>query len=529
MRHALILIALAACTPGPDDDADTDLVDASAGGPGDPGPVLAINGTTIFAAVTDGPGWRGPGGPVVTFDEGDLFTPCASLPTLPSDLDHHNLVVPYRGHLVLPWSPEFGTGGITFYEVSDPCRPVKVGEGTSKQMRETHAMGFFTIPEGEAHAGEYAVVNGMAQPLAGASGMEIWDITDLEAPVPVAFLPLEGSGYPDSYTIVTLSIFVQYPYVYAASANAGVAVADVTDPTTPEQIARFQFPQGLRAGGVFALGTSLLVTPAEEEQAAMLDVSDPYNPQLVPGSPFDVVDSLGEPRETYHGNRAGPYALFDRKEGGGGPLMFDVSDPAKPTYVGDLPLPGMNGGYVFYDEGFLFTGDSHAGHVIDARDPANMTLVGLGVISGDLDTNTPYGNVSILAVDDPGEGLGKGNASQLMPWSTDPDVAPIEILGVDPAEGATGVAITARIGVGFNEMVDPGSVFPGSIRLFDDAGRPVPGWTSAQENTGSFSPKIALKAGTTYTVEVLAGGPEDVNGNALAATKTWTFTTAGTL
>lgn len=96
-----------------------------------------------------------------------------------------------------------------------------------------------------------------------------------------------------------------------------------------------------------------------------------------------------------------------------------------------------------------------------------------------------------------------------------------------PQDGEEGVALTARIGLGFNEMVEPTSVFPGSVRLYEESGAPVDGWAGAQENTGFYTPKEPLRPGTEYRFEVLAGGVQDINGNALVDDVVVTFTTAG--
>ncbi len=114
-----------------------------------------------------------------------------------------------------------------------------------------------------------------------------------------------------------------------------------------------------------------------------------------------------------------------------------------------------------------------------------------------------------------------------MPWSTEPDLTGPSVLRIVPADGETGIATTSRIGVSFDEMIEPSSVFAGSIRLTDSEGNPVEGWGSGQENIASYSPKDALQPGTTYTIEVMADGILDINNNPTEATVTTTFTTAG--
>lgn len=472
-----------------------------------------------------GPPLRGPGGPAVRFADEDLWAPCAWLTGSANDWDHHNLVMPYRGHLVMPWAPEWSNGGLSFFDMSDPCNPEKVGEGTDAQMRETHAIGLLHLPDGP-HAGDWAFVNDIA-------GMQTWDVSDLGALTRVGrAIPTNEDGdplatYPDSYTRVVLSLFVQYPWVYLASADNGVFIVDAADPTAPVVVHQHVFDPPLRAGGVFALGNRLLVSSAEGSSAEILDISDPARPAAIPGGRFTLTGADGVPVEAYHGNLSGNYALFARKSGGGGVLVYDISNPEQPVMIADILHPDGNGGYVFYDEGFLFTGESSFGSILDARDLSAVSELGRVVIQGDLDTVTPYGNVAIVAVDDkPAQVEGVGLASGVFPWAAEPDATGPTVLAIDPPDGSSAVAHTARIGVGFDEPVEPSSAHAGSIRLRAADGTWVEGWLSAQEGIASFSPKEPLLPDTSYTVEVMADGVTDLNGNPVATTVTSTFRTA---
>lgn len=470
-----------------------------------------------FPDATDAPELRGPGGPSTTFTEAELFTPCAYLNGGPEDYDHHNLVLPYRGHLVMPWAPEWSDGGLSLFEFDDPCNPVKRSDSFDTDMRESHAVGFAHVRSGP-YAGDWAAVNHMR-------GIQIWDISDVEEPKVAGFLELPGVSYPDSYNRVVLSVFWQYPYLYVAAANNGIFVVDTLDPYAPSLITQKIFEPGLRAGGVFALGDTLLVAGAETEDAIVLDISDPSNPVDIPGGRFDVADRDGIPREYYFGNRMGDLALFARKGGGSGPMIYDISDPTQPAFVGDLP-DSDNGGYIFYDEGFLFVGESSVGRVYDATDMSNITVVGevtTAVFPGDLDTLTPYGNVALLSAD---EDAVEDQATAVIPWTLNPDTTGPLVMAVGPRDGATGVAVTTQIGVGFNEMIEPSTVFAGSIRIVDENGKAYGAWGSGQETIATLSPKGPLKSGMTYTVSVEAGGITDANGNAVEERFTWSFTTA---
>ena len=183
---------------------------------------------------------------------------------------------------------------------------------------------------------------------------------------------------------------------------------------------------------------------------------DSRRPQPIPGGRFSNADGSGEGKEAYHGTLVGDMALFARKEGGGGFMLYDVSDPTSPTYVNDYASDG-NGGYVFYDEGFVFVGESSIGRVYDARDPSQIELYGEVQLPGDFDTLTPYGNVMVGSVD---EEAVDGVATAVFPWFETPDVAHPRSCGSAPSM-ARRVAPEARIGVGFNEFIEPSSVFPG--------------------------------------------------------------------
>ena len=76
-----------------------------------------------FPDPTDMPALRGPGAPQQTFTEEELFVNCAPLYGGDNDFLHHNLVVGYRGHMIMPWAPEWGRGGLSLFDMSNPCDP----------------------------------------------------------------------------------------------------------------------------------------------------------------------------------------------------------------------------------------------------------------------------------------------------------------------------------------------------------------------------------------------------------------------
>lgn len=466
------------------------------------------------------PANRGPGGPAASFTEDQLYVNCAYLDGGPLDTtDHHNLVVMYDGYLVMPWAPEWGGGGLTFFDVSDPCNPTVVGTGYSRSMRETHAIGF------SQHAdGRWAVVNqvgALLQP--GRAGVQFWDVSDPSAPAAVADMELPGAMYPDSYARVPLAVFWQAPYAYVASADNGVHIVDATDPTQPEFVGQYVFDPVLRAGQVHAIGNLLVVTAAEGPRTVLLDISDPAQPVFL--NEFLTVDEFDIPRANYFSNVSGGYAWYARKEGGGGLFVYDIRDPLNPTKAGQFFSLG-NGGYVFVKEGLAFVGESGTAAIYDVSDLANITQVTRLDLEGDLDTLTPIGNIAVLSVDDeanPNEG------TAMAPYATEPDSVPPAVNWVYPDDGSDGLSTTSRVGLSFTEMVDANSAWEGSVRLYvtgtDPAVTRVDGIISTQEAIVNFFPVEPLSPSTSYTLEVPAGGIVDYNGNAIVEPFTMTFTT----
>jgi hypothetical protein len=464
---------------------------------------------------------RGPGGPRVTFTAEQVYQTCAYLDGGELDTtDHHNLVSMFDGYLLMPWAPEWGGGGLTFWDFSDPCAPQVVGTGYSATMRESHSIGFSTF------RGRWAVVDQLGQALAvGRAGLQIWDISEPTAPSAVADLELPETFYPDAYARVPLSVFWQVPYVYVGSADLGVHIVDAADPRRPRYVGNYRFDPILRVGQVQVIGNLLIATAAEGPGTVLLDVSDPENPEPIAGGEFLAADRTGTPREAYFTNFAAGFLYYARKSAGGGLIVYDVRDPTQPAFAGDIASDG-NGGYVFMHEGLAFVGESNFAAIYDARDPANITEVTRLGLEGDLDTVTPIGHVAVLSVDDD---AAPDQGSSVIPYQTEPDARPPVVGWTWPTDGATDLRTTSRLGVAFDEAVDARSAFEGSVRLYradmePDAGR-VATIVSAQETLVNVHPRCSLEPNTEYVLEVMAGGVVDFNGNAVTETTRITFRT----
>lgn len=466
----------------------------------------------------------GPGGPAVTFEESALYENCAFLDGGEGDDDHHNLVTMLDGYLLMPWAHDLHMGGITLWDISDPCSPERVGYGATDEMRETHSIGFSNVN------GRWAVTDSLAfddDLIKLVGGVLFWDLSDLTAPTPISRVDVPEFEYIDAYARVVASTFWQVPYVYAGGADNGVYIIDATDPRYPEVVGRHSFDPIFRVGQVQAIGNLLVVTGFESARTALLDISDPAAPQPIPGGDFLATDAEGMPREAYFTNTTNGFVYYARKDSGGGVMIWDIRDPTAPAYSGSY-RSDHNGGYVFVKDHYAFVGEGSSAGIYDISDHESITEVTRLDLEGDLDTATPIGNVVLLSVDaDAVEDQG----SSIAPWQTEPDTDAPQVTWAWPADGADNLPTTSRFGLTFSEMVDVQSAFAGSVRLYETGTDPdttrVDGWVSAQENIVNFHPRCGLEPNTEYTLEVPAGGIVDFNGNAVAETFTATFRTGG--
>lgn len=514
VRALTVLVVASLLTLGCDQGGDGDI-GSTASAPSDDSPA---SDPEPYPEPWDWPPNTGPGGPAVTFPTDALFENCAFLPSDERDRSqHHNLHVMYDGWLLKPWAPEWSGGGLAFFRFDDPCNAELIGGGFSPTTRESHSIGFSSI------GGQWAVVNQSRALVSG--GVQFWEISDPTAPEPVADIDFPGHIYPDAYARVTLSVFWQAPYVYAATGDLGVFIVDATDPREPELLGVWQTEPVLRAGQVHAIGDLLIVTAADGPRTVLLDISDPSDPQPIPGGDFVITDDEGVPRDAYFSNFGGGLLVYARKDRGSGIILYDITDPTRPNRVGGITANGA-GGYAFIKDQYVFSGESSFGALYDISDPADIVEIGRFHLTGDLDTVTPIGNVALVSVDDdanPREG------TAVAPWREEPDTEPPYVNFVWPPDGADDLALTSRIGVGFNEMVDVRSAFAGSVRLWAAERGPlhgrVEGHISVQENIANFWPVEPLEPDTAYTLEIPAGGIVDYNGNAIEVPFTASFRT----
>jgi hypothetical protein len=111
-----------------------------------------------------------------------------------------------------------------------------------------------------------------------------------------------------------------------------------------------------------------------------------------------------------------------------------------------------------------------------------------------------------------------------------PDTTPPTVTGVSPANGATGVSSGANVTATFSEPLNASTVNSSTVELRGPGGALVSAAVSYDPTTrtATLDPAATLANTTQYTATVKGGasGVKDSAGNALAADRVWSFTTA---
>lgn len=113
-----------------------------------------------------------------------------------------------------------------------------------------------------------------------------------------------------------------------------------------------------------------------------------------------------------------------------------------------------------------------------------------------------------------------------------PDTSPPTVTTTSPLSAATGVPRTTSVSATFSEAVDAATITSATMSLTGPGGTAVPGTVSYDPatRTATLQPSAALTASTAYSATIKGGATDprvkDLVGNALAASYSWTFTTA---
>jgi hypothetical protein len=118
----------------------------------------------------------------------------------------------------------------------------------------------------------------------------------------------------------------------------------------------------------------------------------------------------------------------------------------------------------------------------------------------------------------------RGGGYIIEPSASVRDTTPPTVLSTSPSVSATGIPINTTISVTFSEYVSSATVTNVTFSLKDNADQGVSAMVNCNGSSITLTPDSWLSINTPYTVTV-STGIADLNGNYLASTFQWTFTT----
>ena len=115
---------------------------------------------------------------------------------------------------------------------------------------------------------------------------------------------------------------------------------------------------------------------------------------------------------------------------------------------------------------------------------------------------------------------GGGGGGAAAPAPAPADTTPPTVISSYPVNSATAAAATVPISATFSESMNGATLLPANFTLSGG----VLGAVTYSGTTATFTPSAPLAYATTYTATI-STGVKDLAGNAMAASKTWTFIT----
>lgn len=432
-------------------------------------------------------------------------------PTLESE--HHNQPSVINGYLQLTGNSRF-----SIYDISDPTDPVQLSFRKSPDDNP--------LKEAEGHQITYAKhgSNLYAATIQGF-GVDIWDITDVTNPVHLKAVKISGINFGD-FTAAVWGLSWQGNHIFVGGTDTGVHVIDATVPAEATLVESLTNVGGINAGPLFAIGNVLVVTtPKNNKGIATIDISDPENLVLL-----DTVSPSEAGADSYIGWFYGKHAYLLN------PIrVYDVlSNPTSISFVSGS-RPGGYFEYMSFQDGFMFAGrirPEPGATKINVKNPANFTFVRDIYGRRDLQENDDQftiaiGNLLVMSDDQLSPATNKYAGTVIAVHDTAPDTAPPAVDTVIPKNGATGQALTSRIGISFTDNVELATVDSRSFIVRPQGGQAIAGNFGVNMSVLNFEPAEPLLPNTTYEVVLPAGGVKDYVGNGVAEEFVSTFTTRG--
>jgi|GEM_PF-6789978 len=181
------------------------------------------------------------------------------------------------------------------------------------------------------------------------------DISDPSHPKILSTVPLEGVGY---------DIELKGDYAFVACRMGGIQVFDVKNPSSMRYLATYDTTE--QATGI-AVNGNILICCNRTVGVETIDISNPKRPEFI--GKIKTAEAQGAKSR---GNYAYIGEHYKKVM-----TILDISDPAKPTPVKSVAVPGNAWGVAIKGD-YAYVVHGHGGHgvsVIDIREPENARLV----------------------------------------------------------------------------------------------------------------------------------------------------------
>ena len=372
---------------------------------------LVLGGPVLDIAVADDVVY------VAAGDNAGLYIIDASSPADLAVLNNLYAFSPLRGVAVSGDYAFVSTDQLHVLEIADPASPVEVA--THQHPQDFTAAGKVAAVQGGhvytlyrdyvKRAGGFRVVD-VSVPTAPVSlgefqaGAAVHDmvavgehafllvgeavphlaVADISDPTSPFEIPLPKEAQWPGSSLAAAGGFLYLAYPGSEAPTGGLRILDIADPSRPAEVARYD-GIGPEIWELAISGRHAFVTTGEGLLA--LDVAVPSAPTKAGAYAFDRVTGFGRNLVV-----EGDYALV-----GGGPhglQVVDTSDPLRPVVVSQIDTEGHTWA-VALDGGYVYLADEYNGlRVVDVSDPLHPSGVGFYDVPG------PYEFFHGVAVED---------------------------------------------------------------------------------------------------------------------------------
>ncbi len=302
-------------------------------------------------------------------------------------------------------------------------------------------------------------------------------------------------------------------------------------------------------GSPTPIGNLLIIAGirAGERGFATYDIADPANPQLLDYIPPGIENGWGEDDPAYEYFFWKHFLVLPSEFGSGNQRdncgFVNFQNPSNLVHVLHMPAAGQGETatglwgrtrYAQFQDNKMFVGSATYDMTpLLNPTPTRPTFLASYPHAGEY--ILPLGNLFVAApnleqaaVNDFPSAESSQFKLRIFAHQAAPDTTGPTVAYHNPPSGAINQHIKSRVGVIIHETLNYSTINSSTFRVFPTAGGPdVAGSLNHHDkDVLTFTPNAPLEPGTTYRVQLVAGGIKDVSGNGITG-YAFDFTTAG--